>query len=64
MRYRIGPDGEPALYVAGSIEEAVVARFTAMLDQLYEPCDGLVVCEHSESLAAWEHKRSHQTPDI
>jgi hypothetical protein len=63
MRYRIGPDGEPAVYVPGSVEEAVVARFTAMLDRLYEPCDGFMVCEHSERLAAWDRNRSRQRPD-
>jgi len=62
MRWRIGPDGEPAVYVAGSVEEAVVARFTAMLDRMYEPSGGLAVCEHSERLAAWDRTRWGQTP--
>jgi len=57
MRFRTGPGGEPAVYVPSSIEEAVVARFTAMLDRMYEPCAGLTVCEHSERLAAWDRKR-------
>jgi hypothetical protein len=61
MRYRLGPNGEPAVYLPGSVEEAVVARFTAMLDRMYEPCCGLVVCEHSEHLASWDRGRSHQT---
>jgi hypothetical protein len=63
LRYRLGPDGEPAVYVPGSVEEAVIARFTAMLDGMYEPCGGLVVCEHSEQLAAWVRRRSQLTPD-
>jgi len=58
---RVGPDGETAVYLPGSVEEAVVARFTALLDQMYRPCCGLVVCEHSEQLAAWHHNRSDRT---
>jgi hypothetical protein len=53
----IGPDGEIHLHVPGSIEEAVVARFTALLDQMYEPWAGLRVCEHSERLATWDRRR-------
>jgi hypothetical protein len=30
-----GPDGETAVYLPSSVEEAVVARFTALLDQMY-----------------------------
>jgi len=58
MRFRVGPDGDPAVYLSSSIEAAVVARFTAMLDRMYEPSAGLAVCEHSERLAAWERKQS------
>jgi hypothetical protein len=62
MRFRVGPDGEPAVYVPSSVELAVVARFTAMLDQMYEPSAGLAVCEHSEHLAAWDRKGSDHKP--
>jgi hypothetical protein len=54
----IGPDGESHIYIPGSIEDAVVARFTALLDQMYEPWAGLQVCEHSERLASWDHRRA------
>jgi hypothetical protein len=62
MRFRLGPDGEPAVYIPSSVELAVVARFTAMLDRLYEPCAGLMVCEHSEHLAAWGRQEPDHTP--
>ena len=52
-----GPDGETAVYLPSSVEEAVVARFTALLDQMYQPSGGLQVCEHSEHLAAWQRRR-------
>ena len=55
---RVGPDGAIAVYLPGTVEEAVVARFTALLDNMYEPSGGLVVCEHSEQLAAWHRNRS------
>ena len=47
-----GAGGETAVYLPSSVEEAVVARFTALLDQMYQPCGGLQVCEHSEYLTA------------
>ena len=53
----VGPDGETHVYVPASIEEAVVARFTSLLDQMYEPWAGLQVCEHSERLASWDRQR-------
>jgi hypothetical protein len=49
-----GADDETTVYVPGSVEEAVVARFTALLDHMYQTCDGLEVCEHSEYLTAWQ----------
>lgn len=64
MRVHVGPDGETTVYLPGSVEEAVVARFTAMLDQMYRPCRGMVVCEHSEQLAAWHLNRSGRSPRI
>lgn len=48
---------EAHVHVPGTIEEAVVARFTALLDQMYEPWAGLQVCEHSERLASWDRQR-------
>jgi len=57
MFTRTGPDGETHIHIPGTIEEAVVARFTALLDQMYEPCAGLQVCEHSERLASWDRRR-------
>jgi hypothetical protein len=54
----IGPDGESHFYIPGTIEGAVVARFTALLDQMYEPWAGLQVCEHAERLASWDHRRA------
>ena len=54
----IGPDGETHVHVPGTIEEAVVARFTALLDAMYEPWAGLQVCEHSERLASWDRRRT------
>jgi len=59
MHLCTGPDGETAVYLPSSVEEAVVARFTALLDQMSQPCGGLQVCEHSEHLAAWQRRR-HQ----
>ena len=53
-----GPDGETHVHIPGSIEEAVVARFTALLDSMYEPWGGLQVCEHSERLASWDRRRA------
>lgn len=32
MHFSIGPDGHLAVYTPGTIEEAVVSRFTAMMD--------------------------------
>ena len=55
----IGPDGHLHLYLPGSVEEAVVARFTTMFDQLYSTTAGLRVTEHSEHLAEWDRHR-HQ----
>ena len=60
MHLRVGPDGETAVYLSGTVEEAVVSRFTAQLDKMYEPSSGLVVCEHSEQLAAWNRNRSER----
>ena len=57
MHLRVGPDGQTAVYLAGTVEEAVVARFTALLDKMNQPNGGLVVCEHSEQLAAWHRNR-------
>ena len=54
----VEPNGQTAVYLPGTVEEAVVARFTALLDQMYQPTGGLVVCEHSEQLAAWQRNRS------
>jgi hypothetical protein len=59
MLIRTGPDGETHVHIPGSIEEAVVARFTALLDAMYEPWAGLQVCEHCERLASWDR---HRTP--
>ena len=53
----VGPDGKTHVYVPATIEEAVVARFTSLLDQMYEPWAGLQVCEHSERLASWDRQR-------
>jgi len=58
MHLRVGPDGQTAVYLPGTVEEAVVARFTALLDKMYHPNSGLVVCEHSEQLVAWRRNRS------
>ena len=57
MHLYTGPDGETDIYLPSSVEEAVVARFTALLDQMYEPWAGLQVCEHCERLASWDHRR-------
>jgi len=51
----IGPDGD--LHLPGSIEEAVVARFAALLDAMHEPRAGLHVCAHPERLASWDRQR-------
>ena len=53
----IGPDGETHVHLPGTIEEAVVARFTALMDSMYEPSAGLQVCEHSEHLTSWDRQR-------
>jgi len=58
MRFSIGRDGETGVYLPSSVEEAVVARFTALLDQMYQPSRGMVICEHSEQLAAWNRNRN------
>jgi len=55
MHTRTGPDGLAHPYLPGSIEEAVVARFTTILDSLGEPTAGLRVIEHCEHLASWDH---------
>ena len=57
MVFSTGQDGQSRVYIPGTIEEAVVARFTALLDSMYEPWAGLQVCEHSERLASWDHRR-------
>ena len=60
MHLGVGPEGATAVYLPGTVEEAVVARFTALLDTMYRPSGGLVVCEHSEQLAAWHRNRSER----
>ena len=62
MYLQVGCDGEIAVHLPGSVEEAVLSRFTAMLDHMYRPSRGLVVCEHSEQLTTWRRSQSAQSP--
>ena len=54
---RVGPDGEISVYLPSTVEEAVVATFTGMLDRMFATTSGMHVIDHCEHLASWDQHR-------
>ncbi len=46
-------DGHLEVYLPASVAEGLVSRFTALLDGLMVPHDGLKVLSHQEDLQEW-----------